>query len=74
LTFRFVGTAGLSYAEFLHKKQNYSLAKEVYRSVILGAVQVRRAGNPYLGAGNMSVNELIVGSICALGQLEAVMG
>ncbi|XP_027925516.1 uncharacterized protein LOC114182917 [Vigna unguiculata] len=68
------GTAGLSYAEFLHKKQNYSLAKEVYRSVILGAVQVRRAGNPYLGAGNMSVNELIVGSICALGQLEAVMG
>ncbi|KAK8466511.1 hypothetical protein PHAVU_008G118100 [Phaseolus vulgaris] len=68
------GTAGLSYAEFLHKKQDYTKATEVYRSVVHGAVQIKRAGNPYLGAGNMSVDELIVGSMCALGQLEALTG
>ncbi|TKY65995.1 hypothetical protein E2542_SST08857 [Spatholobus suberectus] len=68
------GTAGLSYAEFLHKKQNYSMAKEVYRNVVQGAVEVKNAGNPYLGAGNFSVDELIVGSMCALGQLESLMG
>ncbi|XP_052729433.1 uncharacterized protein LOC108327051 isoform X2 [Vigna angularis] len=68
------GTAGLTYAEFLHKKKNYSLAKEVYRSVVLGAVQIRRAGNPYLAAGNMSANQLLVGSMCAYGQIEALMG
>ncbi|XP_014496581.1 uncharacterized protein LOC106758157 isoform X1 [Vigna radiata var. radiata] len=68
------GTAGLTYAEFLHRKGNYSLAKEVYRSVVLGATQIRRAGNPYLAAGNMSANQLLVGSMCAYGQLEALMG
>ncbi|CAJ1800264.1 unnamed protein product [Sphenostylis stenocarpa] len=74
LMFGFVGTAGLSYAEFLHKIQNYSKAKEVYRNVALGATYVKRSGKPYLGAGNMSVDELIVGSMCASGQLEALMG
>ncbi|KAL9321926.1 hypothetical protein ACSQ67_009979 [Phaseolus vulgaris] len=68
------GTACLSYAEFLHKKQDYAKAKEVYYSVVHGAVQIKRAGNPYLGAANMSVDELIVGSMCALGQLDAVTG
>jgi len=72
--FGFVGTACLSYAEFLHKKQDYAKAKEVYYSVVHGAVQIKRAGNPYLGAANMSVDELIVGSMCALGQLDAVTG
>lgn len=74
MIFGFVGTAGLTYAEFLHRKGNYSLAKEVYRSVVLGATQIRRAGNPYLAAGNMSANQLLVGSMCAYGQLEALMG
>nr|KYP37522.1 hypothetical protein KK1_041275 [Cajanus cajan] len=68
------GTAGLSYAEFLHKKQDYPLAKEVYRNVVQGAIEVKNAGRPYLGAGNFSVDELIVGSMCALGQLELLMG
>ncbi|KAL5166363.1 hypothetical protein HKD37_18G051333 [Glycine soja] len=68
------GTAGLSYAEFLHKIGNYPMAKEVYRNVVQGAIEVKNAGRPYLGAGNMSVDELIVGSMFALGQLELLMG
>ncbi|KAL2336579.1 hypothetical protein Fmac_011025 [Flemingia macrophylla] len=68
------GTAGLSYAEFLHKKQNYSMAKVVYQNVVRGAVEVKNAGRPYLGAGNFSIDELIVGSMCAIGQLELLMG
>ena len=74
LMFGFVGTAGLSYAEFLHKIGNYPMAKEVYRNVVQGAIEVKNAGRPYLGAGNMSVDELIVGSMFALGQLELLMG
>ncbi|RDX61543.1 hypothetical protein CR513_60222, partial [Mucuna pruriens] len=50
------------------------MAKEAYRNVIQGAIEVKNAGNPYLGAGNMSLDELIVGSMCALGQLESLMG
>lgn len=72
--FGFVGTAGLSYAEFLHKSQNYPLAKEVYRHVVQGAIEVKNAGRAYLGAGNFSLDEIIVGSMCALGQLESLMG
>jgi len=72
--FGFVGTAGLSYAKFLHKIQDYSRAKQVYRDVVQGAIQIKRVGNPYLAAGNMSVDELIIGSFCAIGQLEAHMG
>ena len=39
------------------------MAKEVYQNVVQGAIEVKNAGRPYLGAGNMSVDELIVGSI-----------
>ena len=50
------------------------MAKEVYQNVVQGAIEVKNAGRPYLGAGNMSMEELIVGSLCALGQLEVLMG
>ncbi|KAK7339680.1 hypothetical protein VNO77_20361 [Canavalia gladiata] len=68
------GTAALSYAEFLQIKQNYSMAKEVYRSVIQGAIEIKKSGNPYLGAGNMNLDDLTVGAMCSLGQLESHLG
>ncbi|KAJ1402626.1 Tetratricopeptide-like helical domain superfamily [Sesbania bispinosa] len=68
------GTAALSYGEFLQTKQNYSMAKEVYRNVIQGATEIKESGNPYLGAGNMNLEGLMMGAMCALGQLESHLG
>ncbi|KAK7292936.1 hypothetical protein RJT34_15794 [Clitoria ternatea] len=68
------GTAGLSYAQFLQMKQDYKMAKEVYRTVIQGAVEMKNAGKPYMGAGNMKLEDLTIGAMCSLGQLESLLG
>lgn len=70
----YIGTAALSYGLFLYLKQNYSMAKEVYRSVLQGASDIKKYGNPYLGAGNMNLEGLMMGALCALGQLETYLG
>ncbi|QHO07587.1 TPR protein [Arachis hypogaea] len=68
------GTAALSYGEFLYLKQNYSMAKEVYTSVLKGASDIKKFGNPYLGACNMNLEGLMMGALCSLGQLETYQG
>ncbi|XP_061349741.1 uncharacterized protein LOC133294980 isoform X2 [Gastrolobium bilobum] len=68
------GTAALSYAEFLQAKGNYSMAKEIYHNVIQGATEIKNCGNPYLGAGNMILEGLMMGAMCSLGQLESHLG
>lgn len=72
--FGYVGSAALSYGEFLQTKQDYSMAKEVYRNVIERATEIKNSGNPYLGAGNMNLEGLMMGAMCALGQLESHLG
>lgn len=74
LMFGYVGTAALSYAEFQQTKQNYSMAKEIYQNVIDGASEHKESGNVYLGGGNMNVEGLMMGAMCALGQLESHLG
>ncbi|KAF7825640.1 Tetratricopeptide repeat (TPR)-like superfamily protein, putative isoform 1 [Senna tora] len=65
----------MSYGEFVHAKQNFSLAKEAYQKVIDGFSENENSGNPYvLAAGNMSLDGLMLGALCALGQLEAHLG
>ncbi|XP_057436949.1 uncharacterized protein LOC130729279 [Lotus japonicus] len=68
------GSAALSYGEFLQTKHNYSMAKEVYQNIIQGATTIKNSGNPYLGAGNMNLEGLMMGAMCALGQLESHLG
>ncbi|XP_058767258.1 uncharacterized protein LOC131640918 [Vicia villosa] len=68
------GTAALSYAEFQQTRQNYSMAKEIYQNVIEGAADLKESGNVYLGGGNMNMEGLIMGAMCALGQLESHLG
>ncbi|KAL1359758.1 hypothetical protein AAHE18_04G130300 [Arachis hypogaea] len=70
----YIGTAALSYGEFLYLGQNYSMAKEVYTSVLKGASDIKKFGNPYLGACNMNLEGLMMGALCALGQLETYQG
>ncbi|XLT55800.1 hypothetical protein HN873_048404 [Arachis hypogaea] len=74
LTVGYIGTAALSYGEFLYLKQNYSMAKEVYTSVLKGASDIKKFGNPYLGACNMNLEGLMMGALCSLGQLETYQG
>lgn len=75
LIFEYIGCVALSYGEFIHVKQNYSLAKEVYQRVIDGSSENKDSGNPYvLAAGNMNLEGLTLGAMCALGQLEAHLG
>ncbi|KAI4354536.1 hypothetical protein L6164_003388 [Bauhinia variegata] len=64
------GSVALSYGELLHAKQNFSLAKEVYQSVIQGDY----GNKDVLAAGTMTLEGLMVGAMCALGQLEAHLG
>ncbi|XP_028773003.1 uncharacterized protein LOC114730145 [Neltuma alba] len=69
------GSVALSYGEFVHAKQNFSLAKEVYQKVIDGGSENKDFGNPFLlAAGNMNSEGLMLGAMCALGQLESHMG
>nr|AFK37232.1 unknown [Lotus japonicus] len=50
------------------------MATEVYRNVIERATEIKNSGNPYLGAGNMNLEGLMMGTMCALGQLESHLG
>ncbi|KAI9116095.1 hypothetical protein K1719_013025 [Acacia pycnantha] len=69
------GSVALSYGEFVHAKQNFSLAKEVYQNVIDGGSENKDFGTPFvLAAGNMNSEGLILGAMCALGQLESHLG
>lgn len=68
------GTAALSYAEFQQTRQNYSMAKEIYQNVLVGATELKERGNVYLGGGNMSMEGLMMQAMCALGQLESHLG
>lgn len=74
LMFCYVGTTALSYAEFQQTRQNYSMAKEIYQNVIEGAADLKESGNVYLGGGNMNMEGLMMGAMCALGQLESHLG
>lgn len=65
----------LSYGEHVHAKQNFSLAKEVYQKVLDGSSENKDFGNPFvLAAGNMNSESLVLGAMCALGQLESHLG
>ncbi|KAM2954478.1 hypothetical protein FF1_032749 [Malus domestica] len=69
------GSSALSYGEFLHATQNFSLAKDVYQNVIQGGSKNEELGNSNaLAACNMSAEEVSLGATCALGQLEAHLG
>lgn len=69
------GSVALSYGEFLHATQNFSMAKELYQKVIQGISMSNVSGYSYaLAACNMSAEEVLSATTCALGQLEARMG
>ncbi|KAL6574696.1 hypothetical protein OROMI_011981 [Orobanche minor] len=67
----FIGNAALCYGEYLHGMREFSTAKEMYGRVI-GEMSF---SNPnYIGACNMTSEEVAIAATCALGQLEAHMG
>ncbi|XP_048439595.1 uncharacterized protein LOC103930936 isoform X1 [Pyrus x bretschneideri] len=69
------GSTALSYGEFLHATQNFSLAKDVYQNVIQGVSKNEEYGDlNALAACNMSAEEVSLAATCALGQLEAHLG
>ncbi|RHN51698.1 putative tetratricopeptide-like helical domain-containing protein [Medicago truncatula] len=68
------GTAALSYAEFQQTRQNYSMAKEIYKNVLEGATELKERGNIYLGGGNMNIDGLRLQAMFAIGQLESHLG
>ncbi|VVA28724.1 PREDICTED: LOC110642886 isoform [Prunus dulcis] len=69
------GSAALSYGEFLHASQKFSLAKDVYQNVIQGVSKNKEFSNSNaLAACNMSPEEVSLAATCALGQLEAHLG
>ena len=73
--FWFLGSAALSYGEFLHAMRHFSLAKEVYQKVIQGVSENKKFSDLHaLAACNMSSEEVLLAATCALGQLEAHMG
>lgn len=75
LTFRFVGSAALSYGEFLHATHNFSSAKEVYQRVIEMGSEVKDLSEQCaLAGGNMSPKEVYLAATCSLGQLEGNLG
>ncbi|XP_065853006.1 uncharacterized protein [Euphorbia lathyris] len=70
-----VGNAALSFGEFLHATCNLSLAKDFYQKVINEVPEKKDFTDMHsLSACNMSSDEVLLASICALGQLEAHMG
>ncbi|PON90834.1 hypothetical protein TorRG33x02_134720 [Trema orientale] len=69
------GGATLSCGEFLHTRQNFSLAKELYQSVIRQLSENKDFSNSNsVAACNMSLEEVLLAATCALGQLEAQLG
>ncbi|KAF3449158.1 hypothetical protein FNV43_RR09886 [Rhamnella rubrinervis] len=71
----FISSVALSYGEYLHATQNFSLAKELYQNVIQSLSEKKDSSDPYaLAACNMSSEEVLMAATCALGQLEAQFG
>ncbi|EEF30820.1 conserved hypothetical protein [Ricinus communis] len=70
-----VGTAALSYGEFLHATKNFSMAKDLYQNVVAEVAEKKDFSDMHaLAACNMASEEVLLAAICALGQLEAHMG
>ncbi|XP_017220018.1 uncharacterized protein LOC108197051 [Daucus carota subsp. sativus] len=69
------GNVALSYGGFLHAKQNFPMAKELYEKVIQGATETKDLSDPHnFAAGNMALEEVLLAATCSLGQLEAHLG
>ncbi|XP_074339881.1 uncharacterized protein LOC141677731 [Apium graveolens] len=69
------GNAALSYGGFLHAKQNFPMAKEIYEKVIQGVLEMKDLSDTHnLAAGNMALEEALLAATCSLGQLEAHLG
>ncbi|CAL1379026.1 unnamed protein product [Linum trigynum] len=70
-----VGSAALSYGEFLHATRNFTLAKEFYQKVTEGEAYNKEFNDSNaLTACNMASDQVQIAATCALGQLEAHMG
>ncbi|KAJ8754143.1 hypothetical protein K2173_002042 [Erythroxylum novogranatense] len=70
-----VGTAALSYGEFLHATQNFQSAKDLYQKVIKRMTEKNEFSDIHaVAACNMNTHEVLLAANCALGQLEAHMG
>lgn len=71
----FIGNVALSYGGYLHAKQNFPMAKEIYEKVIQGASETKDLSDPHnLAAGNMGLERAFLAATCSLGQLEAQLG
>ncbi|XP_007026963.2 PREDICTED: uncharacterized protein LOC18597721 [Theobroma cacao] len=69
------GTVALSYGEFLHTTQNFSLAKELYQKIIEGVLKKEDFSDTNsLAVCNMAPDEVLLAATFALGQLESHMG
>ncbi|KAB2034945.1 hypothetical protein ES319_D04G118600v1 [Gossypium barbadense] len=69
------GTAVLSYGEFLHATQQFSLAKELYQNIIEGVPKNEDFSDMNtLAICNMASDEVFLAATFALGQLESHMG
>lgn len=70
-----IGNAALSYGEFLHAKREFDAAKDIYQKAIAESSEKKDFSDPYaVAACNMSSEEVLLGSTCALGQLESHLG
>lgn len=70
-----IGNATLSYGEFLHAKREFDAAKDIYQKAIAESSEKKDFSNPYaVAACNMSSEEVLLASTCALGQLESHLG
>ncbi|XWS59843.1 hypothetical protein CRYUN_Cryun08bG0156800 [Craigia yunnanensis] len=69
------GSVALSYGEFLHATQNFSLAKELYQKIIEGVPKNEDFDDiNALAVCNMAPDEILLAATFALGQLESHMG
>lgn len=67
------GTAALSYAEFLHRRKNFSKTKKIYNCLIKEATKLKESDNAYLGGVNINIEWLTIQAMCDLGQLESYL-
>lgn len=69
------GSVALSYGEYLHATQNFSLAKELYQKIIEGVPKNEDFGDiNALAVCNTASREILLAATFALGQLESHMG
>ncbi|KAI4318977.1 hypothetical protein MLD38_032629 [Melastoma candidum] len=64
----------LSYGEYLHSTNNFSLAKEVYSNVVQGTPESHGSSQSALAACSMASEEVTLAANCALGQLYSHFG